>query len=90
MARRRFYSARYYYHCDKLGIAVWQDQVSAGLGSSGSPEGVSPKWTRMAANPQDATWPEEAKQQWTTEYKAMVDALRDHPSILIWSLFNRS
>ena len=83
-------NARYYYHCDKLGIAVWQDQVSAGLGSGGAPEGISPKWTRMAANPQDATWPEDAKQQWITEYRAMVDALRDHPSILIWSLFNES
>ncbi len=79
--------ARYYYHCDRLGIAVWQDQVSAGL--EGPPE-ISPRWIRMDSKPEDAIWPADACNQWTEEYKAMVDHLRDHPSILIWSLFNEA
>jgi beta-galactosidase/beta-glucuronidase len=83
-------NSRYYYHCDRLGIAVWQDQVSAGLGSIGTPADVSPRWTRMNPNPKDAIWPEEAKKQWIAEYKEMVDHLHDHPSILIWSLFNEA
>ena len=83
-------NARYYYWCDKLGLAVWQDQVSAGMWEGNSPPGCSPPWTRFGANPKDGNWPDDAKQQWITEYKAMVDQLRDHPSILIWSLFNES
>jgi hypothetical protein len=83
-------NARYYYHCDRLGLAVWQDQVSGGMWEMNSPVGCSPDWTRLDPNPKDGTWPEEAKRQWVTEYKAMVDQLRDHPSILIWSLFNES
>ncbi|MES2438881.1 MAG: sugar-binding domain-containing protein [Verrucomicrobiota bacterium] len=84
-------NARYYYWCDKLGLAVWQDQVSAGMWANEPPKDSSPKWTRLEPNPLDATgWPEDAKQQWITEYKAMVDHLRDHPSVIIWSLFNES
>lgn len=83
-------NSRYYYWCDKLGLAVWQDQVSAGMWVEDQPAGASPPWTRLNPNPKDATWPENAKQQWITEYKAMVDTLRGHPSILIWSLFNES
>ena len=39
---------RYYYHCDRLGMMVWQDQVSGGR---------NPKWTRLQATPEDAVWP---------------------------------
>ncbi|MBK1881832.1 glycoside hydrolase family 2 [Luteolibacter pohnpeiensis] len=72
---------RYYYYCDKLGMMMWQDQVSADHG---------PAWTRMAPNPKDADWPDAAHEQWVTEYKAMVDHLRDHPSIVVWSPFNEA
>ncbi|RYD23029.1 MAG: glycoside hydrolase family 2, partial [Verrucomicrobiaceae bacterium] len=82
--------ARYYYHCDRIGLAVWQDQVSAGMWERDEPKGASPPWTRLEPNPKDASWPEEARQQWIKEYKEMVDALRDHPSILIWCPFNES
>lgn len=81
---------RFYYYCDLLGLAVWQDQVNAGLGPKDPPLGASPNWIRLTPNPQDATWPDDAHQQWVTEYKAMVDHLRDHPSILIWCPFNEA
>lgn len=83
-------NARYYYHCDRLGLAVWQDQVSAGMWERDAPAGASPPWVRLGPDPKDATWPEAAHQQWVTEYKAMVDFLRDHPSIIIWSPFNEA
>ena len=34
---------RYYYHCDRLGMMVWQDQVSGGH---------NPPWTRLKPNPE--------------------------------------
>ncbi|WP_348223472.1 glycoside hydrolase family 2 TIM barrel-domain containing protein [Luteolibacter sp.] len=83
-------NARYYYQCDRLGLAVWQDQVSAGMWEKDPPQGASPPWSRLAPNPKDATWPEAAKQQWIIEYKAMVDQLRDHPSVIVWCPFNES
>jgi hypothetical protein len=81
---------RYYYHCDRLGMLMWQDQVSNGGGKSRGPDDSSPPWTRMAPNPKDATWPSAAHQQWVTEYKRMVDHLRDAPCIAVWVPFNEA
>ncbi len=72
---------RYYYHCDQLGMMMWQDQVSADHG---------PKWTRFDPNPEDAQWPDEAHKQWVLEYQRMVDHLRDEPCVVVWSPFNEA
>lgn len=72
---------RYYMHCDRIGMMIWQDQVSAGK---------SPAWTRMEPNPKDIAFPEAAAEQWIIEYKAMVDHLRDQPSIVIWTPYNEA
>jgi beta-galactosidase len=72
---------RYYYHCDKLGMLVWQDQVSGG---------GNPPWTRLAPNPKDAQWKPADHQQYLKEFEAMVDALENHPSIVVWVPFNEA
>ncbi len=72
---------RYYYHCDRLGMMVWQDQVSGG---------ERPKWTRLDPNPNDAKWPVEADQQFMLEFERMVDNLENHPSIVVWTPFNEA
>ncbi|MEO7100728.1 MAG: sugar-binding domain-containing protein [Luteolibacter sp.] len=82
--------ARFYWDCDRLGIAVWQDQVSCSLGSYSEAAGIAPKWTRMQPNPVDANWPPAAHDQWVLEYKRMVDHLRNSPSVLIWGPFNEA
>ncbi len=82
---------RYYAHCDKVGMLMWQDQVSQGYGNPETePKGSNPPWTRMAPNPKDGTWPDEAHEQFVTEYKRMVDHLRDVPCIAVWSPFNEA
>jgi hypothetical protein len=82
---------RYYLHCDQVGMLMWQDQVSAGYGGSdGQPAGLNPDWTRMAPNPKDGNWPDEAHAQFITEYKRMVDELRNEPCIAVWSPFNEA
>lgn len=81
---------RYYYHCDRLGMIMWQDQVSNGYGKKRSEGDSSPAWTRLGENPDDARWPESAHQQWVTEYKRMVDHLRDVPCIGVWVPFNEA
>lgn len=72
---------RFYYHCDRLGMMLWQDQVSGG---------ESPRWTHLAPNPTDADWPAEHHQQYMTELEWMIDSLESHPSIVVWVPFNEA
>lgn len=73
---------RYYYHCDRLGMMVWQDHVSGGVGPAW------PEWTRLKPHPKDAVWPEAQHQQFMTELERMIDLLENHPSIVCWVPFN--
>jgi beta-galactosidase len=72
---------RFYYHCDKLGMMLWQDQVSGG---------ANPPWTRLAPNPKDAAWKDNDHEQFLKEFEAMVDSLENHPSIVVWVPFNEA
>jgi beta-galactosidase len=72
---------RYYYHCDRLGMLVWQDQVSGGK---------NPPWTRMKPDPQDAEWPDAEHRQYLLELERMIDLLEDHPCIVSWIPFNEA
>ena len=91
-------SERWYYHCDRLGMLVWQDCVSGG--SAYSPWHTSQKptlfsftWGRF-----DDTIPShhEAlsagedgyRKEWTETCQGMVKLLDGHPSIGLWTLFN--
>ena len=80
----------YYAFCDRVGMLVWQDQVSSGTGKQRATASVSPPWTRLAPNPADATWPEAAHRQYLTEFKGMIDTLHNHPSIVQWVPFNEA
>ena len=82
---------RYYTHCDRIGMLVWQDQVSSGTGKNREKgQAVSPKWTRLAPDPADATWPDAAHAQYMKELKGMIDHLYSHPSIVQWVPFNEA
>ena len=91
-------SERWYYHCDRLGMLVWQDCVSGG--SSYSPWYTSQKptlfsftWSRF-----DDTTPSHHEalsadnkayqKEWSETCQGMVKLLNGHPSIGIWTLFN--
>ena len=72
---------RYYYHCDQIGMLVWQDQVSGGK---------SPKWAQMSPDPQDAEWSDADHQQWLAEFDGMISLLEPFPSIVVWTPFNEA
>lgn len=91
-------SERWYYHCDRIGMLVWQDSVSGG--SAYSPWHTSQKptlfsftWGRF-----DDTIPShhEAlsagedgyRKEWIETCQEMVKLLDGHPSIGFWTLFN--
>jgi hypothetical protein len=66
--------ARWYYWCDKLGLLVWQDMPSGDKGIGGKDADLK-------------RTPESAK-QYELELKHMIDGLRNHPSIVMWVVFN--
>ncbi len=72
---------RYYYHCDKIGMLVWQDQVSGG---------PNPKWTRFQPNPEDANWSDKDHQQFMHEFERMIQTLDHFPCIVVWTPFNEA
>jgi len=72
--------ARLYYHCDRLGLLVWQDMPS-GMNPSRK-QFVQPNWK------EDAEFTADEKKQYRTELKAMIDHLRFFPCIVVWVPFN--
>lgn len=72
---------RYYYHCDVMGMMVWQDQVSGGK---------NPPWTRLAKEPVDRVWSDRHHAQFMREFEEMVDSLEFHPCIVVWTPFNEA
>ena len=91
-------SERWYYHCDRIGMLVWQDCVSGG--SAYSPWHTSQKPTLFSFtwNRFNDTTPEHYqalsagnegyRKEWTETCQEMVKLLDGHPSIGIWTLFN--
>lgn len=77
---------RYYYHCDRLGMMVWQDQVSGGKGRNNG----WPQWTRLKPDPVDARWPPKQHKQFMAELDEMISSLESHPSIVSWVPFNEA
>ncbi len=75
--------ARWYYHCDRLGLLVWQDMPNGNLrrGSEGNLR-VGP------ADPEDAQRPEDSAAQFEAELAELVDAFSFFPSIVMWVPFN--
>jgi beta-galactosidase/beta-glucuronidase len=74
--------ARWYYHCDKEGILVWQDMPS---GDSG------PEWqTEQYFNGQDANRSAESEENYRAEWKAIIDFLYSNPCVVSWIPFNES
>ncbi len=90
-------SARWYYHCDRLGMIVWQDMVSGG--SSYAKPVVSylptlfPKvFGRMSDGPAYyktfSRHSAEGRREWLIEMQNTIKYLYNVPSIATWVLFN--
>jgi len=65
---------RWYYWADKLGILVWQDMPSGD-------RSIQPNQPDIVRSPESA-------KEYESELKAMIDGLRNHPSIVMWVVFN--
>ena len=76
--------ARWYYHCDKMGMLVWQDMPSGDMGNRWeSRPGVIGKGTERDRTPI-------SKAIFKTEWQAIMDANYNFPSIVVWVPFNEA
>ena len=73
---------RWYYWCDKLGLLVWQDMPNGDKGPEWDPDG--------GHNGTEATRSPESSDNYNKEWRSIMDALHNHPSIVMWVPFNEA
>lgn len=74
--------ARWYYHCDRIGMLVWQDMPSGDMGNRwDSRPGIIGVGTERQRTPESA-------KIFRDEWKAVMDANMNFPSIVVWVPFN--
>ncbi|MBL7112098.1 MAG: beta-galactosidase [Bacteroidales bacterium] len=67
---------RWYYWCDKLGLIVWQDMV--------------PKYPAAGYGTNEIYTSDNDAKQFEYELFQMIERLRNHPSIVMWIIFNET
>ena len=86
---------RWYYHCDRIGMLVWQDMVNGGreykswyvtwLATAMEGTHIRAKDTRLhLMGRQDQT----GQKQFESEMKETIRRLYNHPSVVTWVIFN--
>ncbi|WP_163708753.1 glycoside hydrolase family 2 protein [Mangrovibacterium lignilyticum] len=74
--------ARWYTHCDQLGILVWQDMPSGDR---------SPQWQpRNYFNGNERIRSAESEANYRAEWKGIMDYLYANPSVVCWVPFNEA
>lgn len=76
--------ARWYYHCDKTGMLVWQDMPSGDMGGG--------QWNTRPGmeGGSDKTRTQESEKIYRTEWNAIIDYLFNFPCIVVWVPFNEA
>ena len=74
--------ARWYTHCDRLGVIVWQDMPNGDR---------SPEWqSTQYFNGRDVTRTPESEANYRREWKEIIDYLYSYPCIGVWVPFNEA
>lgn len=75
--------ARWYTHCDRLGLIVWQDMPNGGRGPL--------EWqTQQYYDGADAKRSPQSEANYRKEWKEIMDYLYSYPSIGVWVPFNEA
>ncbi|ACU02310.1 glycoside hydrolase family 2 protein [Pedobacter heparinus] len=78
--------ARWYYHCDKMGMLVWQDMPSGDTG--GNVWDAKPGFITGGKLDKDRS--PESENIFRKEWKAIMDQCYNYPSIVSWVPFNEA
>jgi beta-galactosidase/beta-glucuronidase len=74
--------ARWYYHCDREGILVWQDMPNGDR---------SPQWQmRNYFNGLELVRTTESENNFKQEWKGIMDLCYSNPSVVVWVPFNEA
>lgn len=74
--------ARWYYHCDKEGMLVWQDMPSGDMGN---------QWAARTYNEgTDKARTAESVRNYYQEWKEIMDLCVSNPSVVVWVPFNEA
>ena len=86
---------RWYYHCDRLGMAVWQDMVNGGTSyKHWFVTYAATLFSRKRLPIKDNCLPllsrthKAGRQEFVREMKETIRLLKGHPSIAVWVIFN--
>lgn len=85
---------RWYYHCDRLGMLVWQDMVNGGEEYRMSYVSYLPTILKRATRMEDHKYRKTSRtnkrgrEEWTDECKKTVQHLYNCPCIVTWVPFN--
>ncbi|MHA1338907.1 MAG: glycoside hydrolase family 2 protein [Promethearchaeota archaeon] len=77
--------ARWYYHCDKLGMLVWQDMPNGGQTYPGAISGILFKGKILI---EKGRHKKKVQQHYYEQLKSMILSLYNHPCIVMWIPFN--
>ena len=81
--------ARWYWYCDRIGIAVWQDMPSIAGNIDVHTTTGYPQWGQFAYETgYDYPLPEEVKANYYKEWGEIIHQLYNYPCILVWVPFN--
>lgn len=78
--------ARWYRHCDSLGMLVWQDMPSGDLGGNRWDNRVG----QISGFNLDKERSAESEAYHKKEWKSIMEALHNYPSIVVWVPFNEA
>lgn len=87
---------RWYYHCDRLGMLVWQDMVNGGERRRPLSGAASDRMPEPARRSRDANLRvflrdnEAARDEFAREVAMTVNQLYNFPSIAVWTVFNEA
>jgi len=70
--------ARYYYHCDRLGLLVWQDM----------PSGFAPAQHVLPNDAGEGLKKSVVSEQYELELRRILNRLHAHPCIVMWVIHN--
>ena len=86
--------ARWYYHCDRLGMLVWQDMPCGGKVPHTLVLGMGFLLNLKIRDDRRFHWfgreDPQVRENFKRELQAMLNNLHNHPSIVVWVPFNES